>query len=159
VDNSTVESLNETNDNSEASDSETAEGDGNNVVLPGGSFEARGLKVTVDDAVVDYQVKDNEYGFYTLDDGLIYVATTFTFENTGESDVYVSIYDFDCYADDELCEQQYISDGGDFINTNLSAGRKKSFTTFYAVPADSTDIELEYTSNYWTDKKVIIKVQ
>lgn len=129
-----------------------------NVVLPGGSFEVKGLKVTVNDATVDYQLKDNPYGMYDLDSGLMYVAVSFTFENTGDSDKYVSIYDFDCYADDVLCEQQYVSDGGDFMNANLSSGRNISFTTFYAVSSDAEEIELEYTANILTDEKVVIKV-
>jgi hypothetical protein len=130
-----------------------------NIVGLGESFEANGLKVTVDDVNTEYQVKDDEYNLYKLDEGLKYVAVSFTFENTGDTDAYVSIYDFDCYADNTACEQQYLPDGGDFVNTNLSSGRNISFTTYYAVPTDAKTVELEYTSNVWTDEKVIISVQ
>lgn len=133
--------------------------DEKNYVKEGESFEANGLKITVDDIDKDYEVKDNEYGLYDLDDGYKYIATSYTFKNTGKTDAYVSIYDFDCYADNSNCEQKFLSDGGDFINNNLSSGREVSFTTYYAVPEDAKNIELEYTSNIWTDEKIIIKVK
>ncbi|MBQ8966904.1 hypothetical protein [Ruminococcus sp.] len=56
-------------------------------------------------------------------------------------------------------EQAFLPDDNDFINTNLSSGRKVSFTAFYEVPKDSRDIELEYSANFWTDEKVIIQVK
>ena len=96
---------------------------------------------------------------YTLSDGQKYIAVSFTFENTGKDDKYVSLYDFDCYADNKSCEQAFLPDDNDFINTNLSAGRGVSFTAYFTVPADSSTIELEYETNIWTDEKVILKVQ
>jgi hypothetical protein len=129
------------------------------VVKVGGSFEDNGLKFSVNNAEMDYKVKD-QYGIYKLDDGLVYLAVDFTFENTGDSDKYVSIYDFKCYADNKSCEQQFVTeDTGDFINTNLSAGRNVAFKTLYAVPADAKSIELEYESNVWTDEKVVVKIK
>lgn len=137
---------------------EVAENDGKEVLSLGDSFEARGLKVTINDIDTEFTDYEDEYGWYALEDGMKYVMSSFTFENTGDSDAYVSIYDFDCYADGELCEQSY-NFGGDFINANLSAGRKVSFETHYVVPVDAQEIELEYTSNVWTSEKVIIKLQ
>jgi hypothetical protein len=129
------------------------------VVEVGGTYEDNGLKFTVNSATMDYQVKD-EYGLYKLDDGLVYLLMDFTFENTGDNDKYVSVYDFKCYADNTACEQKYVTEEtGDFINTNLSAGRNCSFKTLYAVPADATSIELEYESNIWTNEKVKIKIK
>lgn len=130
----------------------------NNVVNKGGSFEANGLKVTLNDSNIDFTDYNDEYGLYKPKDGFKYISTSFTFENTGNSDRYVSIYDFDCYADGALCEQTF-NFGGDFINANLSSGRNVSFDTFYVVPIECDSIELEYTSDIWTDKKVIIKIK
>ena len=132
-----------------------------NIVQVGGSFEGSGLKCTVNGANLDYQVTDDPYGLNDLPEGKKYVSVDFTFENIGESDEYVSIYDFDCYADNAACEQAFLTSetDDDFINTNLSAGRSVSFTTFYTVPTDASEIELEYTSNIWTGEKVIVKLQ
>lgn len=137
---------------------ETEPEEESNVVKVGGSYEKDGLKFTVEDADLDYEVEDDEFGFYDLDDGMKYVAAEFTFENTGDTDQYVSIYDFDCYADNKSCEQQYISDD-DFVNVNLSSGRNVSFTTFYAVPEDASSIELEYTADIWSDEKIVVQLK
>ena len=137
------------------------ESSGEETVKVGGSFEDNGLKFTVDGADLAYEITDDEYGFYTLDEGFHYVKVDFSFENTGDKgDKYVSIYDFDCYADNSTCEQQYATSvTSDFMNTNLSPGRNVSFSTLYAVPDGAEKIELEYTSNVWTDEKVIVELQ
>lgn len=149
----------ETDEKNQSTETQTSEG--SNVVSIGGSFENSGLKVTVNSADTNYQVPDDKYGFYKLDEGMKYIAVNFTFENTGDGDKYVSLYDFDCYADNTSCEQKFIntSDKEDFINTNLSSGRNVTFTTYFAVPTNSQNIELEYETNMWSDEKVIVKVQ
>lgn len=130
-----------------------------NELTVGSTFEKKGLKITVNDADLDFSDYSDEYGFYTPSDGMKYIMVSFTFENTGNSDAYVSIYDFDCYADNTTCEQAYLPDGSDFINTNLSSGRNVSFKTYYSVPVDAKTIELEYETSIWTGEKAIIKLQ
>ena len=127
-------------------------------VKVGGSFEIDGLKVTVNDAVLDYTDYDDEYGWYEPEEGTKYIKVSFTYENLDNDDKYVSIYDYDCYADGTLCEQSY-NFGGDFINANLSSGRNVSFDVFFVVPVESQEIELEYTENIWTSEKILIKLQ
>ena len=128
------------------------------IITAGDTFEANGLKVTINEIDTEFTNYEDEYGLYTLDEGKKYVMVSFTYENTGDSDAYVSIYDYDCYADGTLCEQTY-NFTGDFMNANLSSGRNVSFETYYVVPADAAEIELEYTANIWTGEKVIIKIQ
>ena len=73
-----------------------------------------------------------------------YISATFTYENKKSSgNIYASIYDFDCYADNSNCEQKYIGDSS-FINTNLSPGKKVTFTVYFEVPENAETIELEY---------------
>ncbi len=130
-----------------------------NYLSVGSSFEKNGLKITINEANADFQDYDNEYGWNTPEEGMKYVMVSFTFENNGDSDAYVSIYDFDCYADNTTCDQVYSLDDSDFINTNLSSGRNVSFKTYYSVPIDAQSIELEYETNVWTGEKAIIKIQ
>lgn len=122
-------------------------------------FETSELRITINSIDTNYNDYDDEYGWYTPEDGMKYVSASFTYENIGDSDAYVSIYDYDCYADDTLMEQTYyFSD--DFINANLSPGRNISFETFYIVPIDAKEIELEYSEFIsWSDEKIIIKLQ
>lgn len=128
-------------------------------VKVGGSFEDNGLKFTVNGAELDYKFND-EYGIYKLEEGKVYLKVDFTFENTGESDKYVSTSDFDCYADNTECKKKFISKvTGDFINTNLSKGRNVSFSVLYVIPTEAKMIELEYTANLWSDDHIIVKIK
>lgn len=133
------------------------------VVKVGGSYESGGIKFTFKDVDKNYTPSDDEYHFYKPEKGKKFIACTFKFENTGDSDQYVSIYDFNCYADNESCEQSYISTedfkNGDFMADDLSAGRTVTFTSFYEVPKDAKSIELEYEPSFWSDEKIIIKVK
>ncbi len=148
-------------DPSSQSSSSSSSSSSEESVKVGGSYEGNGLKFTVNAADTAFVVPDDTYGMYKLDSGLHYVKVDFTFENTGSSgDKYVSIYDFKCYADDSACEQKFVNSvTGDFMNTQLSPGRNKSFSTLYAVPDGAKKIELEYTSNVWTNKKIRIDLQ
>ena len=83
---------------------------------------------------------------------------SFTYDNQSKSDKYASIYDFNCYADGTACEQVYLPDESDFINTNLSTNRNVSFRTYYEVPVNAEKIELEYETNMWTGNKVLIEL-
>lgn len=132
--------------------------DKENIISKGDVFEANGLKVTIKEISTNYTDYEDPYGIYAPKEGYKYVSVSFTYENTGKSDAYVSIYDYDCYADGTLCEQSYYFDN-DFINGNISSGRNVSFFTCYIVPVEATEIELEYTSNIWTGEKVIITIQ
>lgn len=130
-----------------------------NELTVGSTFEKKGLKITVNDASLDFTDYSDEYNMYSPADGMKYIMVSFTFENTGNSDAYVSIYDFDCYADNTSCEQAYLPDESDFMNTNLSSGRNISFQTYYSVPVDAQSIELEYETSIWTGEKAVIKLQ
>lgn len=122
----------------------------------GESFDAKGLVVTINELNSEFTDYDDPYGLNELEDGKKYIKASFTFENNSDSEKYVSIYDFDCYADGTTCEQHY-SFGGDFINTNLSPTRNVSFDTYYIVPADCEVIELEYKINMFSDEIVLIR--
>lgn len=154
-----TESVEKENSEKEEKADETKPEEQNNELTVGSSFEKSGLKITVNESNLDYQDYSDEYGMYAPADGMRYVMVSFTFENGGDSDAYVSIYDFDCYADNTACEQAYLPDDSDFINANLSPGRNISFKTYYSVPINATTIELEYETSIWTGEKAVIKLQ
>lgn len=148
---------NKEKENTEKEDNSEKE-DGN-VLKVGSSFEKGGLKITVDDASLNFKDYKDDYDMYKPKKGNKYVMAAFTFENNGKSDAYVSIYDFKCYADNAACDQAYLPDDNDFINTNLSPNRNVSFQTYYEVPKKVKSIELEYETSFWTNKKAIIKLK
>ncbi len=133
------------------------------VLKKGGSYEKDGLKLTFVDCITNYTPSDDEYELYKPSKGKKFIACTFEFENNGDSDEYVSIYDFNCYADNKACNQEFIStedfEDNDNINDSLSPGRTITFTTFYAVPKKAKDIQLEYEPSFWSDEKLIIQVK
>lgn len=100
-------------------------------------------------ACTEYQ-SDND--FIQPKEGNRFVSCEFEFENTGESDTFVSSMDFDCFADGTACEQTYI---GEQLSATLSAGRKTKGIVIFEVPVDATVVEVEYVSNYWTSDRLV----
>lgn len=78
-------------------------------------------------------------------------------ENIGDSDVWVSIYDFDCYADNEAMENYFSVD--DDLDATLSAGRTTTGRVYFEVPKDAENIEFEYEMDFWDNKKAIFVVK
>lgn len=97
-------------------------------------------------------ISDNQ--FIQPNDGNKYVYATFTFENVGTSDTTVSYWDFDCYADGYACEGTYGADDAAFSQT-LSSGRKITGSVYYEVPENATEIEFEFSPNFWTSEKIV----
>ena len=77
--------------------------------------------------------------------------------NDSKADVYISSYSFDCYVDNQPAEN-YIWADDEFSTVNLSAGRTNSGYLYYEVPADADKAEIEYETNYFTDKKAIVEI-
>ena len=101
--------------------------------------------------------KDTSYNEFSAPrEGTHYVTLTFEFENKGESDQYVSMFEFDCFADGKDCEQAYFRE--DHLDATLSSGRKAQGTVTFMVPDDATTVEAEYVSNLWTSSRVIFAV-
>ena len=111
-----------------------------NKVYVGQTYETKDMIIYFDSVNMD------EAGtiYSQPNQGNKYISATFTYENKKSSgNIYASIYDFDCYADNSNCEQKYIGDSS-FINTNLSPGKKVTFTVYFEVPENAETIELEY---------------
>lgn len=99
---------------------------------------------------------DNQ--FLQPSEGNKYVYATFTFENVGSSDTTVGYWDFDCYADGYACESTYGADDAAFSQT-LSAGRKITGSVYFEVPESASQIEFEYSPNFWTSQKIVFVYQ
>lgn len=98
---------------------------------------------------------DNE--FITPKKGNIFYKMDFEFENTSDSDEYISSYDFRCYADGYDMEQRYMDDMD--LDATLSPGKKTKGSVFFEVPKESKEITLEYETNFWSENKVVFKVK
>lgn len=91
--------------------------------------------------------------FINPKEGYHYVTCEFEFENVSSSDVTVSYFSFDCFADGLNCNGAFFRD--DAISATLSAGRKAKGTVTFEVPNDAKVIEVEYLANYWTSNRVV----
>ncbi|MCD8241697.1 MAG: DUF4352 domain-containing protein [Lachnospiraceae bacterium] len=99
---------------------------------------------------------DTSYSdFYQPQSGYHYVTCIFEFENTGDSDEYVSIYEFDCYADGLNCKQSYFRSDG--LSATISSGHKAQGTVTFEVPDDATVVEVEYLTNSWTSNRIVFR--
>lgn len=131
----------------------------NNVISPGYTFDADGLQVTINDFDLEFTDYEDEYGWNAPADGTKYIMIDVSYQNNSKDDKYVSIYDFQCYADDTDCEQNYSVVDSSSLNANLSSGRKTSYKIAFVVPQDAQSIELEYETNIWTGHKEVLKLQ
>lgn len=138
---------------------EEAEVPSGTVISPGYTFDADGLQVTINDFDLDYTDYEDEYGWNAPADGTKYIMIDVSYQNNSKDDKYVSIYDFQCYADNTDCEQNYSVVDSSSLNANLSSGRNTSYKIAFVVPQDAQSIELEYETSIWTGHKEVIKLQ
>ena len=120
----------------------------------GDVIDANGLKITY----VKAEKHEEKNQFLQPKDGYMYIKLFLSVENTSSSDRFISSLEFDCYADGKKQEVYY---GGDetLEGGTLSSGRKDEGYIYFSVPKDATDIEVEYETSFWTDKKAILKVE
>lgn len=90
-------------------------------------------------------------------DGNKIVRLKFDVKNNGSADFYISYFEFNCYADDAAAEAYYMTDDG--LSATVSSGRTTSGYVYFEVPKDAQYIEVEYETNFWTDKKAIFVVE
>ena len=151
------ESQNTSSSNTDTEDNSGAEGNTqepiNNKFVVGDIVETSDLTITYLSA--GQYTSDNE--FLQPKNGYVYYRMEFEFENIGNSDEFVSSFDFECYADGYAADQTYIGDDG--LSATLSPSKKAKGAVYYEIPADAQEITLEYKVNYWTEDKVIFVVK
>lgn len=131
------------------SGSDTAE----NIYNVGDVIKANGLEITY--LVAEKWEGYNEY--FAPEKGYMYVRIKIAATNTADTDRYISMFDFDCYADGKKVEQSYESDDA-LAGGSLSSGRSDEGYIYFTVPEAAKEIEIEYETGFWTDQKAILKV-
>ena len=116
---------------------------------PGDSLTGATLNIQYLSCIEDHS--DNP--FIVPKDGCRYITCEFEFENVSSSDVTVTSFSFDCFADGVSCDAAYFRD--DNLSATLSAGRKAKGTVTFEVPLDAKIVEVEYLTNYWTSNRVV----
>lgn len=138
----------------ETASSEGNSASGRNEVHIGETLNANELKITYDSV----EKWDSGNMFIQPADGKQFIRLHFSIANDTKADQYIGAVDFECYADGEKCEMQYTGD--DMLSfDSISSGRKTSGYVYYEVPVNATEIEVEYETSIWTDKKAYFIVQ
>ena len=122
-----------------------------NIFNIGDVVETKDFKITYESAAP--YTSDNE--FIQPKDGCTYWEFKFKFENISDTDQTVSsMMDWECYADNNKVDQQWIGDNNG-LDATLSAGRSTEGTVYFEVPSDAQKLELEYDISYWGNDKII----
>lgn len=121
----------------------------------GETLNANGLKITY------IKVEDWESGnmFIKPDNGYKFIRAYFVMENTTSRDYIMGGYDFECYADNAKMDYSIYGDKQIDLFATVSSGRKLEGYVYFEVPINAQTIEIEYETNFWTDKKAIFKVK
>ncbi len=91
--------------------------------------------------------------FMQPEEGKKYIYLQFAFENiSDESDISVSFYSFECFADGYAVDMYY--GGEEDLSATLSAGRATTGYIYFEVPTDAETIEIEYETNFFTEDKI-----
>ena len=141
---------NNSDNKDENKDSEEKE---DNIFYAGEYLETDDLKISY----LSCQEYKSDNQFIQPKDGYVYYRLEFEFENIGNSDEFVSYFDFTGYADGYAIEQTYLLD--DALSATLSAGKKTKGAVYFEVPADAVEVTAEYEMNYWTEEKVIFVIK
>ena len=117
--------------------------------------------LTTDNLKISY-LESKEYTDYDEylgpKDGYKVIALKLEAENISNSDAYLSMFEFSCYADDVAMEE-YIYGDNLFSTDVISSGRKMSGYMYFEVPKDADKIEIEYETDYWDNQKAIFIVE
>lgn len=141
------------------SDAKVTDGEGTSTEAA--KTENDNLRVNVGDVLETDSVKITyvssgeytDYGYFPPKDGNKIVYIELKAENIGDSDVYISCYNFDCYADNNAMENYFSAD--DDLDATISAGRTTTGKVYFEVPKDAETIEFEYEMDFWDDQKAI----
>ncbi len=97
------------------------------------------------------------YSSAYIPSGYKVIKLEFNFKNKGDTSQYIASYKLNCIADDVTCSKFYSVADSSF-STSLSKGESKTVTAYFEVPRYADEIEVEYTVDYATDKKVTFEI-
>lgn len=150
-------SLSDSNDSESKYDNKESseESKNENVTLNvGDNKDVDGLKVSF----ISAQPYTGDMEYVDVKDGCEIWEFEISFENCSDSDIVVSFYDFECYADNTKTDQSfYIDDNG--LDATLSGGRKAQGKVFFEIPQGTEHIELEYSVSAFNDKKIVFNAK
>ena len=131
----------------------TAPSQADNYYAVGDVINANGLEITY----VSAEKYESDNMFLQPNDGYMYIRLMLSAKNTSKTDQGIYSFEFECYADGMKMESVYFSDN-DLTDGRLSSGRTTEGYIYFSVPINASNIEIEYETSFWTDKKAILIV-
>lgn len=137
---------------SDDADNDDEESSENNKLYVGDTLDVKGLKITYEKA--EKYTSDNE--FIQPEKGNMYIRMFFSIKNDSGKDKTIGSFDFECYADGEACNKEYLT-GDEVLDsvTTLSDGRSTKGYVYFEVPKTAKVIEVEYETSWLKSSKAI----
>ena len=106
-------------------------------------------------------------GDYTSDniliepaDGTKFVYVDLSILNVDDSDLSTGSFDFDCYADDSLCSQAFVTADDQMVSiATVSPNKYLEGKIYFEVPETAKKIEVEYETSFWTEEKIYFVIE
>ena len=142
-------------DSTEAAKEEATEAAVPELIKAGSSVTLKDVKITYVSCDADFK---NYSEYAEVKDGNKVIRAEFLFENNSSNDVMLE--SFECYADNDKCEEFYsVDDYSSPALETISAGRKFKSVVYYEVPKNAKSIELECDTDFWTSDKLTFEVK
>ena len=113
------------------------------------------ISAVITDVNLDY--KDYNPYLVTVPKGYKAILITYKLTNISKSSNYVSVGDFNCYADNVLISPDIF--GGTEYNANIDPGRAALLGGCYLIPENTESIEVQYSPIGEKAVKTIIKIK
>jgi len=120
----------------------------------GESCTLEGITATIDSCEIF-----NYDGFIKPKDDCVFIKVHVKVENNSNKDETLGSVNFDCYADNQIVDNRFLSVDGYLSYDTIAPGRYISGDLYYEVPKNS-DVELEFTPEWILSKhKAIFKLE
>ncbi len=121
-------------------------------IQKGGAMQVDNWEITL----VDSFWENTENGYYSLKEGYRVLTCRVEVKNLSDSQVYVSEYDFCCYADGGLCKAPYLR--SDTLGESVEPGESAVGTITFVVPQGAGVLEVEFCPFDQTSQRVVLNV-
>lgn len=121
-----------------------------------------GDSVELDGVVVSFLdvIESSGEQFFEPEEGNVFVLCEFEIANNSTEELSVSsVMSFEAYCDGYACDYSFnalMAKGDkDQLDGSVAVGKKMKGVVGYEVPADWTELEVQYTLDVWGDDKIV----
>lgn len=107
--------------------------------------------------MTEYEEFTDYSEFFAPTEGKKIVRAYFKFKNLRDYDVTFGYWDFECYADNNVCEAYIWDDNSMECSATVSSGRECVGWIYFEVPVESTSVEFEFAPNAFSSSKIVFK--